>query len=131
MVCHNAFGGFARSTGFFFMRLNVAELGSLQATDTYRTGWNQATAVFHQVPDRLAACSTASSCVFDRMSHRDGVDGAPIGTQMPPIDTHVVDQAGVALVAAWINEGCDAGSLLDAGDAASPVDAGVDANAGD
>jgi hypothetical protein len=47
---------------------------------------------------------------------------------MPTFDTHRVDIAGLALLAAWINEGCDAGS----GDASSgTTDAGDASSAGD
>ncbi len=109
ITCHNSGSGLAGSTGFF-MRLNVAQLGSVAATDTVMTGWNIATQGFHSVPDRLARCSTQNSCVYFRMSQRDGFGDAGAGTQMPPIDTHLVDPTGVATIAAWINEGCDAGA---------------------
>lgn len=105
ITCHNSGSGVAGSTGFY-MRLNVAELGSVGATDAYQTGWNVATQGFHAVPFRLRQCSVANSCVYDRMSQRDGVGDAAAGTQMPPIDTHQVDPTGVAALAAWINEGC-------------------------
>jgi hypothetical protein len=111
-ACHNSGQGQAQSTGFF-MRLDVATLASVQTTDTYTTGWNQQTIGF-PIPDaavsyRLHACDLASSCVYYRAGHRDGVDGTPPGSQMPPIDTHVVDVVDLAKVAAWIDEGCDAG----------------------
>jgi hypothetical protein len=108
ITCHNSGNGLAGSTGFF-MRLNVSELASVAATDTYMTGWNVATKGFHVVSERIAQCSTDNSCVYYRMSHRDGEEDAAAGTQMPPIDTHKVDPTGEALLAAWINEGCDAG----------------------
>ena len=108
ITCHNSGNGLAGSTGFF-MRLNVANLGSVAATDTVTTGWNVATQGFHAVPDRIAQCSPRSSCVYFRMSRRDGFADAGPGTQMPPIDTHQVDPTGEATVAAWINEGCDGG----------------------
>jgi hypothetical protein len=34
---------------------------------------------------------------------------------MPPIDTHKVDDAGVRILAAWINDGCDGGTPHDGG----------------
>ena len=118
--CHNTGGGEANSTGFH-MRLLAGELGSVEATDTYQTGWNQATSGFHAdgVIDRLTACDAPQSCVYIRMSHRDpfsdaGYDIATPPIQMPPIDSHMVDPTGMALVAAWINEGCDASVPLDA-----------------
>jgi hypothetical protein len=113
ITCHNPGGGLANTTGFF-MRLEASKLGSVQATDTYTTGWNVETLGFKAVPDRLSQCSPATSCVYYRMSHRDLVADASVGTQMPPIDTHQIDPTGLATVAAWINEGCDAGA--DAGD---------------
>ena len=108
ITCHNPTNGLAHTTGLF-MRLNVSSLASVGATDTYKTAWNVPTTGFHVVPERLAQCSPASSCVYYRMSHRDGLDGAPIGTQMPPIDTHQVDPTGEAILTAWLDEGCDAG----------------------
>jgi hypothetical protein len=109
IACHNPDNGAARSTGFF-MRLNVSELASVSQTDTVKTGWNMPTVAFLRVPDRIAQCDPSSSCVYFRMSHRDGVADAASGTQMPPIDTHQVDPTGEAVIAAWINEGCDAGA---------------------
>jgi hypothetical protein len=107
-TCHNA-NGLAGATGFY-MRLNVAYLGSVAATDTFHTGWNVATTSFHGAPERIAQCSLQNSCVYYRMSHRDGIDDAALGSQMPPIDTHRVDPTGMAAIAAWIGEGCDGGA---------------------
>ena len=58
---------------------------------------------------RLQACNVGASSALLPGGHRDGVDGTPYGTQMPPIDTHKVDEAGLAQVAAFINDGCDGG----------------------
>jgi hypothetical protein len=85
----------------------------VQATDTYTTGWNVPTQNF-TIPDasasfRIHACDTSSSCAYYRPSVRDGLDGTPVNTQMPPIDTHKVDVPDLAVIAAWINEACDAG----------------------
>ena len=115
--CHNR-NGYASYTGFF-MRLNVGDLASVQSTDTYQTGWNEKTFGF-QIPDespsyRIHACDAPSSCVVYRASRRTGVDGTPYGVQMPPIDSHRVDDADLATVAAWIDQGCDAGAAGDAG----------------
>jgi hypothetical protein len=112
-ACHNKGNGAAQFTGFF-MRLDVATLASVQATGVYTTGWNVQTQGF-LIPGatttyRLHACDTASSCAYYRPDHRDGVDGTPGGVQMPPIDSHKVDDVAVAQIAAWINEGCDAGT---------------------
>ena len=113
VACHNDTGGLASATNFW-MRLNVGSLSSVQTTDTYTTGWN--------VPDqgypipgatktyRFHACDVPESAAYYRADLRNGVNGTPPGTQMPPIVTHVVDNTDVAALAAWINEGCgDAG----------------------
>jgi len=118
--CHNRGTGLAQSTGFY-MRLLAADLATIEATDTYQTGWNQPTVGFHLVPDRLSQCNAPASCVYDRMSHRDplndaGYDTLSVPVQMPPIDSHMVDPTGVAAVVSWINEGCDAAVPLDAGE---------------
>jgi hypothetical protein len=110
--CHNGGNGAAAGSGLF-MRLNVAQLASVQATDTYTTGWNQMTSSF-QILDaaatyRIHACDTTTSCVYYRASRRTGLAGTPNGIQMPPIDSHKIDDAGLAAVAAWIDEGCDGG----------------------
>jgi hypothetical protein len=108
-ACHNSGSGAANFTQFF-MRLDVATLGSVQATDTYKTGWNQPSLNFFipgaAVTYRLHACDTASSCAYYRDSHRDGLNGTPPGIQMPPIDSHKVDDPDLAVLAAWINQGC-------------------------
>jgi hypothetical protein len=114
-TCHNSNRGLAHTTGFY-MRLDVAKLGSVMATDTYTTGWGKSTVTSQfagqGVTKRLVACSPTTSCVYYRASHRDGIN-APTGTQMPPIDTHAVDPNGLATIAAWINEGCAADSGTD------------------
>jgi hypothetical protein len=112
VICHNRNPtSFAAGRTTLFMRLNVAELATVQATDTYQTAWNQNTGSFFLdgVAKRIDACNAPESCIYYRDSHRDGLNGAATGTQMPPIDTHRVDDAGVSLVAAWINEGCEGG----------------------
>lgn len=113
VACHNDTGGLASDTGFF-MRLNAASLASVQTTDTYTTGWNVPTNAF-QIPDagttyRFHACDPGSSAAYYRADLRDGVNGTPHNVQMPPLVTHLVDDADMATLAAWIDEGCgDAG----------------------
>jgi len=112
--CHNDTGGLASATGFL-MRLDVATLASVQTTDTYTTGWNVPTNAF-QVPDasttyRFHACDVASSASYYRANHRTGVNGTMTGVQMPPLVSHVVDDADMVTLAAWIDDGCgDAGA---------------------
>jgi hypothetical protein len=114
-TCHNAGNGAAVNT-HFYMRLNVGQLGSVGATDTYQTGVGVPTSNFNQVTERVDLCNVANSCVFYRMSRRDGENGVLNGTQMPPVDSHRVDvDGGVPAIAAWINEGCDAGGAGDSG----------------
>jgi hypothetical protein len=112
-ACHNRGSGEAGST-HFYMRLDAASLASVDGTDTYGTGWNVRTALF-QIPNvtetyRLRACDVGASAAYYRADHRDGVDGTPDGTQMPPIATHKVDPQGVTEILAWINEGCNEAS---------------------
>lgn len=118
-ACHNSGNGGAAFTGFF-MRLDVGTLGTVQSTNAYTTGWNQQTFGFQifdaSVTYRIHACDLPSSCVYYRASRREGVDGTPPGIQMPPIDSHKVDDVDMAAVAAWINQGCDAGAADAAGD---------------
>jgi hypothetical protein len=112
-ACHNQGYGEASQT-HFYMRLEVATLASVQATDTYTTGWNQPTQNFEILDAgttyRLHACDLGSSAVYYRASHRAGLDGTSFGIQMPPVDTHKLDDAGLATIAAWIDESCDAGT---------------------
>jgi hypothetical protein len=117
-ACHNRGSGDALGSGFF-TRLDVATLGSVEATDTYTTGWNVQTKAY-EIPDastsyRLHSCDPGGSASYYRTSRRDGVDGTPYGTQMPKIDTHKVDEAGVAELGAWIDESCDGGGATDGG----------------
>ncbi len=119
-ACHNTNQKAGGAGTGFFMRLDVATLGSVETTNTWITGWN-APAVDFMVPGvtssyRFHACDVASSAAYYRASVRNFVNGVPNTSQMPPIDTHVVDTADLAAVAAWIDEGCDAG----------PADAGGD-----
>ncbi len=134
-ACHNRGSGGAYKTGFF-TRLDVSTLATVETTDTYTTGWNVPT-VAYQIPDasttyRFHACDLGESAAYYRSSLRDGVDGG--GTQMPPIDTHRVDEGGIAEIAAWINEDCDA--QTEAGATDSPTgtetpDSSIDAETTD
>jgi hypothetical protein len=111
-ACHNRGGGAASSIGFF-MRLDVTTLGSVQTTDAWRTGMN--VAAYFAVPaveqaKIFAPCSPQASAAYYRMSVRDGVNTPYIGSQMPPIASHLSDPNGLAIVAAWLNgqPGCQA-----------------------
>jgi hypothetical protein len=112
MACHNPGNGLGEPTGFF-MRLDVETLASVQTTEAYTTGWNMQAGSYMipSVPTTylLEACNVGASAAYYRASVRDGINGITFGNQMPPIDTHVVDNAGLAILAAWLNEGCDGG----------------------
>ena len=108
LACHNH-NGEAQASGFW-MRLESGKLGTVQSTDTWLTGVNRQSRFI--VPGetgyspRLAPYDAGASCVHYRMSVRTGVDDAGTGYQMPPIDTHKVDEAGVSAIENWINQGC-------------------------
>jgi hypothetical protein len=103
--CHNRDNGEAANKGLY-LRLDVATLASAQTTDTFTTGIGghplyPVTGV--TLPEIFTPCDPDDSAGYYRMNHRDGVDGTPTETQMPPIVSHKVDPDGVALVAAWLN----------------------------
>jgi hypothetical protein len=109
VACHNGGTGEAKFTGFH-MRLDVATLATVQTTDSWTTGVDQPTRFF-QIPGdtattRIAPGDAGASGAFYRMSVRDGFDDVSSQTQMPPLDSHKVDDAGVALVGQWIGQGC-------------------------
>ncbi len=113
VACHNEGVNAAAGNTSFQMRLDVADLHSVETTETYATGWNMTTDTL-QIPNeetsyRIASCSTAESAAYFFADHRNSVDGY-FGPQMPAIDTHVVDTAGLAQLVAWINEHCDGGT---------------------
>jgi hypothetical protein len=109
-ACHNRGSGQAEGTGFF-MRLEVGRMSTVQATDTWQTGVNQPSYVIPAGGTSplllLAPDDAGASCVYYRMSERTGVDDAAAGIQMPPIDSHKVDEAGISLVGQWISQGCE------------------------
>jgi hypothetical protein len=110
--CHNAGRGPAGLTGLL-LRLDVGTLATLQTTGAFVTGWNVLTKSFElgdaSTTFRIRACDPGASAAYVRSAERDGVGGVPFGTQMPSVLSHVVDDAGLATFAAWIDEGCDAG----------------------
>ena len=103
-ACHNGSpGALAGFTGLQ-MRLNVAQLGSVQATDTFTTAYNVPSG-FQPFDGagflRITPGSSATSSIPYRDGTRDATDDLRV--QMPPFETHVVDATGVALVRAWID----------------------------
>lgn len=104
-VCHNEDYGSAYYTGLW-MRLDVGHLGSVQATNSWITGVNQMTEIFDEpgITYRIAAGDPDASCVYYRMAQRSNDND----NAMPPIDSHVVDEAGLQVIGAWIDS-LDAG----------------------
>ena len=99
-ACHNRSNyALAKSTGLF-MRLDVAKLASVTGTDTYATAVN-VPSTFQPTPGagflRIKPRDNAHSCI----PYRDGTRVK--GEQMPPMATHIVDTAGLALVKSWID----------------------------
>jgi hypothetical protein len=101
-ACHNrSLRALAGATGLL-MRLEVANTVSVQGTDTWTTALAK--------PSNFQPNPTASLLRIDpgnpgnsAISFRDSTrDDQGQGFQMPPIDTHLVPSAGVALVQAWI-----------------------------
>jgi hypothetical protein len=84
------------------MRLDVATLTSVQTTNVWTTAVDQPSGFQPYADSGLLLIDPghpSNSCIYFRDSTRDD---AGQGFQMPPIDTHVVPTAGVALVQAWI-----------------------------
>jgi hypothetical protein len=106
-ACHNRSPQSVAAATGLFMRLDVATLGSVQTTDTVTTAVGRPSN-FQPTPTSnmllIDPGNPQNSAIYFRDSFRDdpgqGFQRHPV--QMPPIDTHVVPTAGVALVKAWI-----------------------------
>jgi hypothetical protein len=102
--CHNRTSWGCAST--LYMRLEVASMGTVRATDTWNTAVNQPLELMNDpfVPPwpmlRIAPGDPSRSGVAYRPSVRDS-DPLQQG-QMPPIDSHRVPDTGLAAVVAWI-----------------------------
>jgi hypothetical protein len=110
MACHNKDYGGAGYTGSW-MRLEVADLGSVQSTDAWITGVNVEPESFVRpgIVARIAPGNSSGSAVHFRMGQRNNYSA------MPPVDTHVVDEAGLSLIGSWIDS-LDAGAGVGAPD---------------
>ncbi len=99
-TCHNRTSWDCNTT--LFMRLDVATLSSVETTDTWTTAVGQALVNFVAPSPmlRIAPGDPSRSAVSYRASVRD-TDPSQ-SNQMPPMDTHVVPDAGVAVINAWI-----------------------------
>jgi hypothetical protein len=102
--CHNRTSWACGTT--LFMRLEVASMATVQATDTWNTAVGQPLELLNDgfVPPRpmlrITPGDPSSSAIPYRASMRDVDPSQP--NQMPPIDTHVVPDAGIAVINAWI-----------------------------
>jgi hypothetical protein len=104
LACHNRTPTADAFDKGLFLRLQVADLGSVQSTDAWLTAVGKPS-TFQPTGAGgmllIAPGDIGTSAIYFRISHRDAPDS---GTryQMPPVDTHVVSSDGPALVAAWI-----------------------------
>lgn len=99
--CHNSGAGWysGGSTGLW-LKLQIAQLASVDATDTWTTSVGVASR--YQPPGgghlRITPGDPSTSTVLYRAATRD----APPLVQMPPLGTHTVDQIAVDALTAWI-----------------------------
>ena len=104
LACHNRTPTADAYDKGLFLRLEVADLGSVQTTDAWKTAVGKPSD-FQPSSDSamllIAPGDIDNSAIYFRDSHRDA-PGSGTNYQMPPVDTHVVPSDGVALVAAWI-----------------------------
>ena len=101
-ACHNGSpNSLAGPTGLW-MRLTVGTIGSVLSTDTYMTAVN-VVSNFQPTPTSNMMLIAPGNVANSAIPYRDGTrDTQGEGNQMPPIDTHVVDTAGVTQLRAWI-----------------------------
>jgi hypothetical protein len=104
IACHNTTSFDCAST--LYMRLNVASLATVRTTDTWNTAVGKPlsgldTAFVPPWPMlRITPGNPRASAISFRASVRDTEPSQ--SNQMPPLDTHVVPDAGVAILNAWI-----------------------------
>jgi hypothetical protein len=102
--CHNRTSWACVST--LYMRMEVASMATVRATDTWNTAVGQPLELLNDgfVPPvpmlRITPGDPSRSAVSYRASVRDIDPSQP--NQMPAIDTHIVPDAGVAVINAWI-----------------------------
>ena len=101
-ACHNRSPSALAGTTGLYMRLDVERMATVQGTDTWTTAVGQPSN-FQKFPGSglllIDPGKPDNSAIYFRDSFRD-TQGQDF--QMPPIDTHAVDDAGVASVRAWI-----------------------------
>ncbi len=106
--CHSASPGSQANFVGLYLRLEVAKLADVGATDTYRTSVNWPS--YFQIEGgpvlfRVVPHDVSRSAVAIRASVRDPARHV----QMPPLLTSVVDDAGVSLLRSWIDGFPDGG----------------------
>jgi len=100
VACHNPkFGSEAWWTGFH-LKLEVGQLASPGETATYRTGVGLESYIPREdgsgYMPLIAPGQPDESAVFYRDGQRDNA------LQMPPLGTHVIDEAGLTVLRDWI-----------------------------
>ena len=102
-ACHNRSPSSLAGTTGLYLRLDVGRMATAQGTDAWTTSVGQPSN-FQKYPGSglvlIDPGKPANSAIYFRDSTRD-TQGQDF--QMPPIDTHLVDDAGVASVRAWIS----------------------------
>ena len=100
-ACHNASPDSHANFTYLYMRLNVAQLGTVAGTDTYTTAVKRRSGFQFDAGDNFYRIEPGRP---DRsvIPLRDSVRDDALLVQMPPLITHIVDDAGVAAVDDWI-----------------------------
>jgi hypothetical protein len=104
LACHNRTPTADAYDKGLFLRLQVADLGSVQSTDAWQTAVGKVSGFQPTSASAMLLIAPGdpfNSAIYFRDSRRDGPDS---GThyQMPPVETHIVPPDGPPLVAAWI-----------------------------
>lgn len=103
-ACHNRTEGSAAGWTGLHMRLTTDGLASVQDTDTFKTAVGVASS-FQPTPNAGLQRIKPGDPSHSAIPFRDGAhaaQGSPIGWQMPPLATNIVDTADVDAVKAWI-----------------------------
>lgn len=85
-----------------FFRLNVNQLGSVAATDTYRTALGYPSVFLSPVDGRPMKVIAPGDPEHSSAVYRAKVRDERQELQMPPVATHVVDAEGVLLLERWV-----------------------------
>lgn len=104
VTCHNDNPNALCSTSGLFMRLSATAVlagQAVNATPTYTTAVNQPPVIYAtEFADAGWHRITSGDVAHSEIPTLDSRRGT--GDQMPPLATHVVDEAGVGLVETWI-----------------------------